>query len=110
MPSSIPLRFGLIAGVLAAVVAIFAWVGGFLTPARISGGGIANVMQAANGKVYPGFRRAHAKGLCVSGSFEANGAGTSVSRQGRSRTPSSASDGTRSTGVSLTSAGGVPPL
>lgn len=80
MPSNLPLRFGLIAGVLAAIMALFAWVGGFLTPGRISGGAIADVMQAANGKVYAGFRRAHAKGLCVSGHFEANGTGTALSR------------------------------
>ena len=80
MPFAIPLRLGFIAGILAATVAVFAWVGGFLTPARVSGGGIADVMQAANGKAHPGFRRAHAKGLCVSGAFEANGAGTALSR------------------------------
>ena len=79
MPSAVPLRFGFIAVVLAATVAIFAWVGGFLTPARVSGGDIADVMQTANGKSHPGFRRAHAKGLCVSGTFEANGAGVPLS-------------------------------
>jgi catalase len=80
MPSSTLPRFALIAAVLAVVVAVFAWVGGFLTPARIGGGAIADVLETANGKVYPGFRRAHAKGVCVTGHFEANGAGTSLSR------------------------------
>jgi catalase len=82
MPSSTVPRFALIAVILAAVVALFAWVGGFLTPARVGGSAIANVMQKANGYVYPGFRRAHAKGLCVTGRFEANGAGTALSRAG----------------------------
>jgi catalase len=79
MPSPTLPRFALIAAILAIVVALFAWVGGFLTPGRISGGAVADSLQAANGKVYPGFRRAHAKGLCVSGHFEANGAGTALS-------------------------------
>jgi catalase len=70
----------MIVAILAIVVAVFAWVGGFLTPTRIGGGAIADVMQAANGKVYSGFRRAHAKGLCVTGYFEANGAATALSR------------------------------
>jgi len=79
MPSPTLPRFALIAAILAIVVALFAWVGGFLTPGRISGGAVADSLQAANGKVYPGFRRAHAKGLCVTGHFEANGAGTALS-------------------------------
>jgi catalase len=62
------------------VIAVFAWVGGFLTPARISGAVVADSLQAANGQVYPGSRRAHAKGLCVTGHFNANGAGTALSR------------------------------
>lgn len=77
-PRPLP-RFALIAAILAAVALLFAWVGGFLSPGRTSGGAIANVLQAATGKLYPGFRRAHAKGLCVSGRFEANGAGTALS-------------------------------
>ncbi|WBO24063.1 catalase family peroxidase [Sphingomonas abietis] len=73
-------RLAVIAAILAAVVAVFAWVGGFLSPARISGSGVADSLQTANGKIYPGFRRAHAKGLCVSGHFDANGAGVALSR------------------------------
>jgi catalase len=73
-------RLGIIAAILGATVLVFAWVAGFLSPGRISGGAVADVLQAANGKVYPGFRRAHAKGLCVTGRFEANGAGVAFSR------------------------------
>jgi catalase len=78
-PFNLP-RAALIATILAVVVLIFAWVGGFLTPARISGAGLADSLQAANGKVFSGFRRAHAKGLCVAGHFDANGAGVPLSR------------------------------
>jgi catalase len=80
MSSPTLLRFAMIGAVLAAVVSVFAWVGGFLTPERLSGGAVADLMQTANGKVYSGFRRAHAKGACVAGHFEANGAATVISR------------------------------
>jgi catalase len=79
-PGQTAARLGAIAAILGAAVLVFAWVAGFLSPARISGGALADVLQAANGKVYPGSRRAHAKGLCVAGHFEANGAGVAVSR------------------------------
>lgn len=79
-PIRIVPRLALIAAILAALALVFAWVGGWLSPRRISGAAVANVLQQANGKVYPGFRRAHAKGLCVSGRFEANGAGVALSR------------------------------
>lgn len=73
-------RYALIAAVLALLVLVFAWVGGFFSPARISGGLLADTLQRATGKPFPGFRRAHAKGMCVTGRFEANGAGTALSR------------------------------
>jgi catalase len=50
------------------------WAAGWIGPHRISGGEVANALEA-NGGVFPGYRRAHAKGLCFSGSFQASGAG-----------------------------------
>jgi len=73
-------RYALILAILGIVVLAFAWAAGFLSPARIGGGTIADALEGANGKVFPGFRRAHAKGLCVTGRFEANGAGGEISR------------------------------
>ena len=69
----------LIGAILLAIVLLFAWVRGVLTPARISGDTIADALQNATGKVFPGYRRAHAKGVCVTGSFESNGAGAALS-------------------------------
>jgi len=37
-------------------------------------------MQVANGNIFPGYRRAHAKGACVTGHFTSNGAGAALSR------------------------------
>lgn len=77
-PNSLP-RFALIGLILAAIVALFAYVAGYLTPRRVSGDTIVDLMQGSNGKVFPGFRRAHAKGACVTGRFQANGAGAALS-------------------------------
>lgn len=68
-----------IATVPAALLAGFAWAGGWIGPSRVSGGAIANALESNAGK-HAGYRRAHAKGLCFAGHFEANGAGTSLSR------------------------------
>jgi catalase len=69
----------IIAGVVGVIALAFAWVGGWLTPGRIAGSSVADVLEY-NGGRHPGFRRAHAKGLCVSGHFEASGAGVALSR------------------------------
>ncbi len=55
----------IIAAILGLIVLVFAWVGGWLSPGRISGSAVVNGLQAANSKLYTGFRRAHAKGVCV---------------------------------------------
>ena len=79
-PSSAVPRFALIGAILALVVLLFAWVGGYLSPQRISGDTLADTLQRATGKVFPGYRRAHAKGVCVTGHFTSNGAGLALSR------------------------------
>jgi catalase len=79
-PRSVVPRLALIGGVLAVIAALFAWAGGWLTPGRVSGGSIADAIEVNTGKIFAGARRAHAKGLCVSGSFASNGAGVALSR------------------------------
>jgi len=76
---------GMIVGVLAVS---FAWAGGFLSPGRLTQIAFIHRLQSVDG-VHPGFRRNHAKGVCVTGWFDANGAGSAVSdatvfRSGRS--------------------------
>lgn len=72
--------FLLIALIGGGLALVFAWVGGWLTPHRISGDTMIDALQYNAGRIYDGFRRAHSKGICVSGRFEANGAGTQLSR------------------------------
>lgn len=72
-------RFALIGAIVATIALLFAWAGGWLSPGRVSGGSIIDAIQNNNGKIFPGERRAHAKGLCVSGHFASNGAGLALS-------------------------------
>lgn len=66
------LRFALIAALLGAIVLAFAYVGGWLAPHRLTPQRIVNQLQADAG-VFPGYRRNHAKGVCVAGYFESSG-------------------------------------
>jgi catalase len=72
-------RLILIAIALAAAIGIFAFLGGWLTPNRLTQAGITDALEAVDG-VHAGFRRNHAKGLGVSGFFESNGNGARLSK------------------------------
>jgi catalase len=65
--------------VLAATTGAFAYAGGFLTPHRLDAGRFANAMEANAGGPHPGFRRAHAKGICIAGSFAGAAPGRAIS-------------------------------
>lgn len=75
----IPCRLAAIAAVMACAGAAFAWTAGWLTPRRLNAPHIVNTFESNYG-VHPGYRRNHAKGLCVEGEFESNGDGARVSR------------------------------
>lgn len=66
------LRFVLIAAVLLIVVLAFGYVGGWLAPQRLTAQRMVNQLQA-NAGVFAGYRRNHAKGVCVAGYFDSNG-------------------------------------
>ncbi len=72
-------RYLLIAALVGACAAAFAYVAGWLSPGRLSADRIVDALEAHDGK-HPGFRRAHAKGLCFSGTFDSNGQGGELSR------------------------------
>lgn len=73
------LRLSLIGAILAALVVVFLYLGGWLTPGELSNREFLKAFQAADG-LHPGFRRNHAKGLCASGYFESNGNGAEICR------------------------------
>ncbi|NDZ81209.1 catalase family peroxidase [Streptomyces sp. SID10853] len=55
------------------------YVGGRLTPHRLTPARVVDGLEADFGK-HAGFRRNHAKGVSVSGSFSSNGAGVALSK------------------------------
>src|SRR6516162_2618411 len=72
-------RLTLIGIVLAGVAATFAYLRGWLTPNALTPARFTNGFEEVSGP-HPGFRRNHAKGLCVSGFFESNGNGARLSK------------------------------
>lgn len=72
-PAHTAWRWGLIGLAVVGAAAAFGYVGGWLAPHRLTPKRIIDVLQA-NGGDHPGFRRNHAKGVCVVGQFESNGA------------------------------------
>lgn len=79
--TSLVLRLGAIGTILLGAGAAFAYAAGWLAPQRLGPGQITDALEKHDG-LHPGFRRAHAKGLCVEGSFQGNGSGLMLSRAG----------------------------
>lgn len=72
-------KLGTIGAIVAAIVVLFLWTGGWLSSGRLTQTRIVDTFEDANGP-HPGFRRNHAKGVCLEGMFESNGAGAKLSR------------------------------
>jgi catalase len=61
------------------IVGSFAYVAGWFSPHELTPRRFTNGFQAVNG-IHPGFRRNHAKGLCINGYFDSNGQGIRLSK------------------------------
>jgi catalase len=61
------------------VAGAFAYAGGWLSPARLTQDRMMAAFQDANG-AHAGFRRNHAKGVCVTGWFESSGQAAALSK------------------------------
>jgi len=72
-------RLGAIGAVMLSVAGAFAYVGGWLSPVRLTQGRMMAAFQDANG-IHAGFRRNHAKGVCVTGWFESSGQAAELSK------------------------------
>ncbi|WP_342320574.1 catalase family peroxidase [Kosakonia sp. BYX6] len=72
-------RLALIAAAPVALIMLFLWGGGWLDPQRLTAGKLVSVLQQAGGE-HPGYRRNHAKGVCVTGRFISNGNASELSR------------------------------
>jgi catalase len=65
--------------IILGVVGAFLDLGGWFSPHKLTPGRFVDGFQQVNG-TYSGFRRNHAKGVCVSGFFDSNGNGTRLSK------------------------------
>ena len=77
-----PSPFGslvVIAVVIGAAAAAFAFTAGWFTPQRLTATKLVDALAPAGGPA-PGHRRNHAKGICFTGEFDANGAGSELSK------------------------------
>lgn len=95
------LPFAGIAVVVGGLAAAFAWTAGWLTPARLTAPRLVDTIE--NGKPFAGFRRAHARGVCVAGYFEPSAEAATLSRArvfSQPRTPA----------IGRLSIGGADPL
>ncbi len=67
-----------IAAIVSTIALAFAWTAGWIgsraTPQRF-----INTIESGNPQPFPGFRRAHAKGVCIAGSFHSSGDAVALS-------------------------------
>ena len=72
-PAGRPGAYVLIGCVVAIFAIGFAYVGGWLSPQRLTPGRLVDQLQINSGGEFPGYRRNHAKGVCVTGYFQSSG-------------------------------------
>lgn len=65
-------QWALIGAVVAITAGAFGYVGGWLAPHRLTPEKLIDQLQQ-NAGTFPGYRRNHAKGVCVTGYFDSNG-------------------------------------
>jgi catalase len=76
---NLALRLIAIGLVTLGIAGLFAYTAGWLTPNVLTPTRIIDRFEQVNGE-HPGFRRNHAKGVCISGYFESNGQGAALSK------------------------------
>src|SRR6202041_2882554 len=72
-------RLAIIAAVVGVAAVAFAYTAGWLSPERLTPAKLVASLAPPGGPAL-GHRRNHAKGICFTGTFEANGNCTAISR------------------------------
>jgi catalase len=72
-------RLAMIGAAVASVAGCFAYVAGWLSPRSLTPARLIDTFEQVSG-IYSGFRRNHAKGVCIAGYFESNGQGARLSK------------------------------
>lgn len=78
-PNPLPGLLGITA-VTSGLALALAWTAGWIAPDRLTSQRFLDTLEGPAGPAFPGHRRAHAKGFCVLGEFQSNGAGAALSR------------------------------
>jgi len=73
-------RLAAIGASVLAITLCFAYVGGWLSPGRLGEARFVDRFEQVNGGAHAGFRRNHAKGVCIAGGFDSNGQGVRLSK------------------------------
>src|SRR5215469_13079303 len=73
------LRFATVITIVGVVAVLFVYSAGWLSPHALTPARFVDRFEQVNGG-HPGFRRNHAKGVCVSGWFDSNGRGATLSK------------------------------
>jgi catalase len=73
------LRAAVVATLVSAMAGSFAYAGGWLSPHRLTPAGMVDTFEQVSGP-HAGFRRNHAKGVGIAGTFESNGQGQALSK------------------------------
>lgn len=67
-----------IAAIAGGIALAFAWTAGWIGGDRLTAARMTDTIESS-GPPHPGFRRAHTKGVCVSGQFQSSGKATWLS-------------------------------
>ena len=79
-PGQLPVaRLAIIAAVVGVAAVAFAYTAGWLSPHRLTPAKLVASLAPPGGPAL-GHRRNHAKGICFTGTFEANGNGSALSK------------------------------
>jgi catalase len=62
-----------IGGIVGLLALAFAWVAGWIPGGRLTAAQMIDGIEANNPQPWPGYRRAHAKGMCIRGEFQGSG-------------------------------------
>ena len=72
-------HFIVVIAIVGVTAVLFAYAGGWFSPHALTPARFTDRLEQASG-AHPGFRRNHAKGVCVSGWFDSNGQGAELSK------------------------------
>jgi catalase len=68
-----------IAAIVGLLALAFAWTAGWTGGERLTAARLVDTIEAGNPQPWPGYRRAHAKGVCIRGEFHGNGEAVALS-------------------------------